>query len=482
MASVGMNIDISSLVDATLAGDTDQIAGGARELIEQGAGASELIGRIGVIAARDGSDGHTILTLAAAATMCRWFVALQYQLGDDPGNHLRELPLLVQSLAAAIPAVQAGNKVEVSYPQPIFPSELPEGETVGSMMHRAIFNNDALLVERLLLGLHGTGADYRTLHIRLFDGIATTFQNQGHPLLFGVRGFQLLDAVEWSKRVPAIVHWLAPHIPIHTEEPAWVQVVRDFLSEPSHSFASYRTRLAAPKEEQALPLRRLLLSDEAAPQICQAVFDAVMKGGASAHGASSVIALAAADVMQRIGDGDREAFIAVAHGLLFAAATRIVYAQVQEVEALPMLLTAACAVNALHKDLLQEQQPAQAAQATQPAAARSNILGGGLIAPALLASLSEQLDAQDLTASFATARRYLQLGHDPRALFAVIARAAAEADADADAGHTLQIVQAAGESYLAWPAALRSTTIDGFLHVALRAAAFAKRNTITEGL
>lgn len=478
MASVGMNTDISALVDAIAAGHSEQISGIARELIEQGAGASELIGRIGIIAAQGDpseSDGHTILTLAAASMMCRWFVALQYQLGEDPADHRRELPLLVQSVAAAMPAVQAGKQAHVTSPDPLFPSELPEAQTVSTMMHQAIFNNDPSLVERLLLGLHGTGADYRTMHIRLFDALGTTFQEDGHPLLFAVRGFQLLDAVEWGTRVPAIVDWLAPRVPIHSEEPTWVQVVRDFLSEPSHSFASYRTRLAAPREEQALPLRRLLLSDTEAPQVCQAVFDAVMKGGASSHGVASVTALAAADLLQRLGDGDRDAFVTAAHCLLFAAATRIAFMQVQEVEALPLLLTAACAVNALHKDLAQVQTTTQAAQP------RSNILGGGLIAPAILTSLGEQLDAQDLTGAFATSRRYLQLGHDARALFAIIAHSAAQADAAADDGHTLQIVQAAGETFLAWPVTLRSTTIDSLLHVALRAAAFAKRNALAAG-
>jgi hypothetical protein len=488
MASVGMNTDIAALIDATVAGNTDQITGIARELIERGAGASELIGRIGVIAARgDGaeSDGHTILALAAASAMCRWFQALQYQLGEDPADHRRELPLLVQSLAAAIPAVRAGNAAQVSDPEPLFPGELPEGQTVGTMMYQAISDGDALLVERLLLGLHGTGADYRTLHIRLFDGIATTFQQGGHPLMCAVRGFQLLDAVEWGKRAPSIVHWLAPRIPIKATEPVWVQTVRDFLSEPAHSFASYRTRLAAPKEEQALPLRRLLLSEAGTLEICQAVFNAVMKGGASSHGVSSVIALAATDLLQRVGDEDRGAFVAAAHGLLYAAAARLVYVQVQEVEALPLLLTAACAVNALHKDLAAQQQGSEGAEKTQKgpgAPVRSHILGGGLIAPGLLESLGEQLDAQDLAGAYATARRYLQLGHDARALFAIIARAAAQTDAAADGGHTLQIVQACGESYLAWPTALRSTSIDGFLHAALRAAAFAQRNTLAANL
>jgi hypothetical protein len=476
MASVGMNLDISALVDAALAGNTDQITGVARELIERGARGDELIGRIGVIAAPGDSDGHTIIRMAAAAMMTRWFLALQYQLGEDPSDHRRELPLVTQAIASAIPAVRAGHAANVTYPEPLFPGELSEDQTVGMMMRKAIDNNDAVLVERLLLGLYGTGADYRTMHIRVYDGLAPTFQHQGHPLMCAVRGFQLLDSVEWSKRVPPIIHWLAPHIPLHSEQPAWVQVVRDFLSEPSHSFAAYRTRLAAPKEEAALPLRRLLLSDADAPQVCQETFNAVMQGGASAHGVSSVIALAASDLMQRVGDENRDAFVTAAHCLLFAAATRIVYAQVQEVESLPMLLTAACAVNALYKDLAQQQPSAPAGQAAQ---VRPGTLGGGLIAPSLLEALGEQLDAQDLAGAFATARRYLMLDHDPRALFAVIARSAAKADAAGDAGHTLQIVQAAGESFLAWPHTLRTTNIEGFLHIALRAAAFANRNTLT---
>ena len=61
------------------------------------------------------------------------------------------------------------------------------------------------------------------------------------------------------------------------------------------------------------------------------------------------------------------------------------------------------------------------------------------------------------------------LGHDTRALFATIALAAAQADTTADAGHTLQITQAAGEEFMAWPVALRDTNIDALLRVALRA-------------
>ena len=463
MPTVGMNTDITSLVNTIVAGNTEQMASTARELVDSGAGASELIGRIGMIAARGDNEGHIILTLAAASMMSRWFISLQHLRGEDPMDHRPELPLLFQAATAATAAVQAGSKVQENYPEPLFPSELPEGQTVNTMLTGAIFKGDTLTVERLLFGLYGTGADYRTTCIRVYDAISTTFQRAGHPFMFAVRGFQLLDAVEWSTRTPNILHWLAPHIPVHTEEPAWVETVRNFLSEPSHSLASYRTRLAAPRDENALPLRRLILSDATMPQICQGVFDALMKNGASSRGIGSVLALTASDLLQRVGDADRDAFINVAHGLLFASAARLAFTQVQEVEALPLMFMAACYLHALHAEL-----PAQAAT-TQTSPTRSTIMGGGLIAPSLLETLSEQLQAQDLNAAFATARRYLMLGHDIRAMFAVIALAAAQADATADAGHTLQITQAAGEEYMAWPAALRDTNIDSLLHAALRA-------------
>jgi hypothetical protein len=70
------------------------------------------------------------------------------------------------------------------------------------------------------------------------------------------------------------------------------------------------------------------------------------------------------------------------------------------------------------------------------------------------------------------------MGNDPRALFAIIGLVAAHTDAAADQGHTLQIVQAAGEEFMAWPAALADTQIDAFLHVAMRAAASGKRNNL----
>lgn len=469
MAMIGMSADISALLDALVYGTTEQIISTTRDLLRQGDLAYKLAGRIGMIACHGDPDGHAILTLTAASMLSFWLNSLPRGPEYDLINREREVAILTSAFAGTLPEVRAGRNTQDTYPEPYFPSELPENKTMADLMHDAIFNNEPAMVERLLFGLYGTGADYRTMLVRTYDGISTTFQNGGHPLTFAVRGSQLLDAVEWGDRAPDYIHWLTPHLPLHTPEPDWVNTVRTFLADPAHSYASYRTRLSAPKNENALPLRALIASNADAGQICQGVYNALLPGGASTRGVGSVISMAAADVMQKVGDEDREAFIKAAHGLLFAAATRVVFAQVQDIEAIPLLFTAAVYVNALSKELGEQKAPAQI-----PTLAP----GGGLLAPALLATLTQQLIERNLDEAFGTARRYLRLGHDPRALFATVGLVASQADATLDQGHTLQLVQAAGEEFMAWPRELADTSPDGILHVALRAAAFPQRNAL----
>jgi hypothetical protein len=483
MALIEMRVDLSKLIDTLVSGDSEDIIAAAREVllsrdilehVQNREAADTLIGRVAMVAAHGDPDGHIVTGLAAAAILCRLLHTIPQPLDSTVSLQERALPLFVQALLFSVPAVRAGHDVQPQYPTPLFPSGLPQGKSVGDMMHDAIYKNDALLAERLLFGLYGTGADYRTMQVRAYEGIATTFQDAGHPLMFAVRGFQALDAVEWGDRAPNIIHWLVPHLPLRPDanEPEWVKTVRSYSADPAHDVKGIRTRLSAPKDGNALPLRRLILSDADTTQVCQGVYDALIKGEASPRAIGSVIALAAADVMQRVGDGDRELFIRVAHGLIFSAAARLVFRQVQDVEVLGLLFTSAAYVNALQKEVAQQQGTEPAA----PAAPTRAPLGGGLIAPAQLETLSAQLDAQDLAGALTTARRYLRLGHDVRALFATIALAAARVDASADQGHTLEIVQAASEEFMAWPAALVETNIEPFLQVALRAAAFGKRN------
>jgi hypothetical protein len=479
MASIEMKADLSSLVSALVAGDNNAIIEAAHDLLAHGESADVLIGRIGLLAAPGDSTGQTLLMLNAAAMLCRYIHTIPQPLDGAEQGSERALPLFAEAMLAAAPAVRAGQKATVTYPEPFFPSGLGEKGSVTEALHEAVEKNDTLRVERLLFGLYGTGADYRTLEVRTYDSIATTFQDNGKPFMLAVRGFQLLGTVEWGDRVPVFLHWLAPHLPLRPDAvaPEWVKTVSDFALDPAHDMASIRTRITAPKNQNALPLHQLILSDADTLQVCQAVYDTIMKGEASSRAVSSVVALAAADVMHLVGDGDRALFIRVAQGLLFASAIRLAFQQVQDVDVLPLLFTSAAFVNALRKEIAAQNNAPSTMQASN-----APVLGGGLIAPAQLDTLQAQLKGGDANGALTTARRYLKLNHDTRALFAVIGLVAARNNASLDQGYTLQIVQAASEEFLAWPHTLGDTDTEIFLQVAIRAAAFGERDALVSNL
>jgi hypothetical protein len=467
---------MSTLVHALIKGNTNQIITAARELLQQAEQVDVLLGRIGMIAAHGDPDGHPSITLAAAAMLSRLLPTIPAPIDSQIRAQERALPLFVQALLPAIPSVRAGYQVQLQYPDPLFPSELPEGKTVNDIMRQAVYSNDVLLTERLLFGLYNSGADYRTLEARTYEGLATIFQNAGHALTFTIRGFQLLDTVEWGDRVPTIIHWLAPHLSLRSaaDEPSWVSALRAFVTDPAHSVESIRARISFPKDENALPLRQLVTSDADTTRVCQGVYDALIKGEASPRAVASVIALAAADIIQKVDHEDRGQFVHIAHGLLFAAAVRQIVQRVQDVGALPLLFTSAAFINTLDKEVTAQRQP--------ETRTTSGMAAGGLIAVSQLETLDRQLKAQDYTGALTTARRYLKLGYDPRAIFATIGLAAALTDASNDQGHTLQIVQATAEEYLAWPRTLPQANIEGLLQIALRAAVFGKRDTVLSQL
>jgi hypothetical protein len=477
MAAIDLRADLSTLIDAVISGDPNQLVATARTYLYQDKAADVLIGRIGMTAAHSDTDGHPTITLDAVSMLARlahWIPA-PVDAQDTPKE--RVLPLLVQALKAAVPYARKGYEAQANaqYPRPLFPSELMDtGKSVNELMREAVTKNDPLLVERTLLGLYGTGADYRTMQVRAYEAISNTFHHNGHPLMFAVRGFQLLDAVEWGNQVPNIIHWLAPHLPVRpdAEEPSWTSTMRTFAAESKHDLTVIRTRLSDPKDEMALSLRNIILSDMDTASVCQGVYDALVTNGASAKGVASVISLAAADVLQRVEENDHETFISVAHGLLFASAVHTIFQQVRDVEVLNLLYTAASAINALHKEVSTEE-----GKTLQQASKHIGMMGG-LLAISLLETLETQLKAQDIAAATATAQRYLKLGHDPRALFGTIGLATALVDVTTDQGHTLQIVQAASDEFINWPRTLTNTNADAFVHIALRAVIIGKRDPI----
>lgn len=486
MAAVEMRTDLSALVDALVSGDENRIMTAVRDHLKRNENPGVLIGRITMMAAHGDSEGHIVSTLSAIVMLCRYLHYLPLPLDpeavENPSDYedwSRAFPLFARAMLVARPAIQAGHNIPEDYPEAYFPSELLDtGKTVRDLIQEAITKGDAVMVERLLFGLYGTGADYRTLQARTYDGIATIFQDEGHPLIFASHGFQSLDAVEWGNRVPHIIHWLAPHLALKKDakELSWVNTVRSFVGEHTEELASLRKRLAVAKHESVLPLRQHIVNSGNTLPVCQAVYDALIPGGAAPHAVASAIALAAADILLPIPENDHETFTWASHGLLYAAATHAAILQIHEAEeSLPLLFMSAAYIHALQQEIAARQGEAKASQAagTPPVITTK---GGGLIGASQLETLQAQLQEQNYRGALITAQRYLKLNYDARALFGIVGLVAAQADTTADQGHTLQIVQAASEEYISWPRNLRDENFDAFLQVALRATAYAKRD------
>lgn len=476
MAALELRVDISSLIDAVVSGERDRIISSTRALLEQERNADVLLGRVGIIASKGDPQGQITITLAATAMLARFLHTRPAPLDQEVPSQLRTLPLFVRALEIAAPAVRSGNTKTITEPTPFFPSELVDTDkSINSVLNEAVAANDVTMIERVLLGFYGTGADYRALQVRTYESHATSFPRNGYPLQCAVRGFQLLDAVEWSKNVPPLLHWLAPSLAIAPNEPqpAWIAEVRQHAE--AHSLTGIRTRLSAPKNASALAVQQVIQSDANTQQVLQAVTDAVLTGEATPRAVASVLALSAADILTKVAVTDHERFLQVVNGLLYASAVGNVFRQVQDVEVYNLLYTAAAYLNTLYKEVAAQGQ-AQAADAV-PAAAGTTV-GGGLIAVSQLETLEEQLKAQDYAGALNTANRYLKLGHDARALFGTLGLGAAHNDHTHDQGRSLQIVLAAGEEYVNWPRDLPGHPIQSLLQAALRAATYGTRDEL----
>ncbi|BCL80165.1 hypothetical protein ccbrp13_26300 [Ktedonobacteria bacterium brp13] len=475
MAALELRVDISTLIDAVISGDTDRIISSTRALLAEERNADVLLGRIGAIASKGDPEGNITITVAAAAMLARFLRARPAPLDQEAPSQTRTLPLFVRAMQIAAPAVRIGNTTAITEPPAFFPSELVDKNTsINEVLNEAVNKDDLTLTERILLGFYGTGADYRTLQVRAYETHATNFPREGYPLECAVRGFQLLDAVEWSSHVPTLIHWLAPKLVIAPNEtqPAWIEEVRQHAA--AHGLTSIRTRLSTPKNANALPVQQIILSNADTKKVLQAVTDAILTGEAAPRAVASIIALAAAEILEKVDEKDHARFLRASNGLLYASAVRNVFRQVQDVEVYNLVYTAAAYINALYKEVAQETQ----GNAFHTPAATGSTVGGGLIAASQLETLEKQLYAQDYAGALSTANRYLTLGHDARALFGTLGLGAAQNDYTTDQGRSLQLVLAAGEEYTNWPKDLPGHSIQAFLHAALRAATFGTHDNL----
>jgi hypothetical protein len=243
---------------------------------------------------------------------------------------------------------------------------------------------------------------------------------------------------------------------------SFAQAAASYGSAPDHDLSWLRTRVAIWNEEAAgLNFQRALVSSDA-NYACEATLNA-LKAGASPRGVAAGMALAAANQLNAVPDGDRARLLAAAQTLLYTHALHVAMTQVQDPHVWPILYTAAGAVNAL----------GGGAGTLEAAAARATVSvgAGGTLPATMLRSVEERLGQGDTPTALATAQRYLQTGNPARALAGVFGTIAARRDtSDAEGLLAMPYVAAAAESYQMLPIALAGGGQNPLLTAAVRLA------------
>ncbi len=463
--------DYAPLVDAVASENINHMAREVVHLLRRKVSPLFIIGKVGVPAAWGDTDGHPLCALAAGGKIADWtrYIPASGEDDDEELRLLRPALPLTMALAYAAPAVRQGAHHQPELPVPIFPATVNHPGGMDGALREAVQNGDTERTLRILLGYYATGTDYRSYLMNVYRALTEHYAADGHALIFTHRSSQVLDMAGWADKLPPFIYWLTPHLASKQPDAPFLADVQTFLRDPAHDLKPLRTRLAPAKDAAAgAELRQAILQGSLEDTFAAVL--AALHNGARGPAVGSVIALAAARRFLNTAEDDADASLRAAHGLLIASAARTVVAQVQNVEVLPMLFIAAAAVNALR-----DVEQAEAPQASAHPRASAGALVGGILAPVLLRSLEQQLEAGDEQAAQTSAHRYLQLGHPAHGLVATIASVACQGDASSDQGHTLLLTQAAAEEFLALPPHLQSEG-ETLLAVSLRAALHRPQN------
>lgn len=445
--SPAVHADITPLLEAVSAADEARVIEETLDLLGPGqVPPAHIAARVAIPAAWAGGDGHPLLVLGAAGRVAEWMRSIPA--GPEPGAadeaKLRPALPLVQGFLAVAAQVRAGlPEPHPDLPPPTPPIEIKTPGGSRGALREAFAAQDHQRFASVLMGFYRTGTDYRELLANLYAVLVHRYPAGGHPLIFAAGSSRVLDMADWGIRVPPLIYWIVPQVVTAEPDEPWIAQVSQFATAPEHQLAWLRDRLAVAKEEAAGPqMRRAVLGGDTAAA-CDAVF-AALRGGASQRGVASGLALAAAERLLTIPSGDTESLGRAGHALLYAHAVHRAMLQTQDPDVYALLYTAAGAVNALRSP----------ASAPAVAAAASTPLSGGLIAAAQLRAFAQQIEQGDAPTALATAKRYIQMGHAPRSLAAIMGAAASRRDPRGPGLHTLPIAAAAAEEYLDQPGML----------------------------
>ncbi|HUY76592.1 MAG TPA: hypothetical protein VMV29_07455 [Ktedonobacterales bacterium] len=461
-----LRADTTPLLEAVAANDAPRtIRETLRLLGERTLAPAKIAGRVGVTAMWGDANPHALSVLAVTGMVAEWMRAIP--IGPEPGEDERRLYSaaypLVQGFLAVASAVRAGLNAPETLPQPLEPADIKHPGGAHGALADAFAARDVTTIQQVLLGYYATGADYRVIQESLYITLRHRYPAGGFPLTFLLTASRVMDMAGWGDQMPALIHWYAPLLADQTPDTPAAQAARDYAADADHDLGWLRKRLAIPKDEFAGAQYREALFAGDATAACAATL-AALRSGATPMGVAAGLALAAAERVNAAPTDDPAALLRAGQVLRYANAVHSATLHTQESRIWPLLYTAAAAVNELRAG-------APAGPALMPTSA-SVPLGGGLIPAALLRTFEQQVANGDAPTALATARRYAQMGHAPRALAGALGMVAAQNDAtgapDALSGHALPMVAAAASEYLTLPVALQGGGQNALLTASVR--------------
>lgn len=463
-----VHANITALLDAIVASDEDGLIRETLTLLgPENVPPAKVAARVGIPAAWGGGDGHPVSVLSVAGRVAEWMRSIP--IGPEPDAETRRqlapaLPLVQGFLAAADRVRKGLPEPKPGLPEPLMPAQVKhEGGPLGALTD-AVTGGDLDMARRVLMGYYATGADYRAMLTIIYAALRHHYPEGGHPLTFAVMGTRLLDMADWGDRATAYIYWVTPLMVASAPNTPAADVARAYAEQPEHDLGWLRKRLSVPREEAAGPaFQRAVLAGDAA-SACEAVLQA-LRNGATPMGAASGLALAAAEIVNAVPQGDRDGLVRAGHILLYANSVHVATTHTQNQEIWPLLYTAAAAINAA------KPEPGAGSIETGVRTSTSAPVGG-LIAASMLRTFEQQLIAGDTLGALAAARRYISMGHPTRALAGMIGAVAASRDAVGGeyAMHTLPLAAAAAEEYLNLPVALQNGGKNALLTAAIRLA------------
>ncbi|HEX8733119.1 MAG TPA: hypothetical protein VF725_13785, partial [Ktedonobacterales bacterium] len=418
--SMMLYADSTPLAEAIADGDEARVISETLKLLSQrNMKPGKIGGRVGIDALWGGASPRALGALAVSGRIADWMKAIP--LGPEPAEEDR------RQIASAVPLVQGFmatreairkhvREPEPALPDPIEPMEIPGGKSVHQAVADAFAARDVETLRRVLLGLNATGADYRAVLEAIYVALRFRFVGNGMPLTAVVAASEIMDMAEWGGHYPAFTTWVTNLLGDATPNSALGEAAQAYADDPAHDLSWMKTRIAIPKEENAGPAyqRALLVGDGAAAADATL---AALRAGATPRGIINGMALAVAERVSAVTQGDTAALTTAGQALLYVHAVGTVMRQTQHHDVWPMLYTAAFAVNALGASV-----PAGAS--ALPAAA-SMPVSGGLIGSTLIRTAEQSVMAGDTPGAIAAARRYMQLENTPRAFAGMVGLAAA---------------------------------------------------------